>query len=551
MTGENCKHCAISGAERAWAVLTTVCCLYLLLAMPCPAMAELMTADEVVNVRAQPGLCAPRVCRLMPGDAVLARDSVGGWRAVADLSGRPMGHVHAPLLKPPGKDASGRPMTVDTVVNVRAGRGTNTDRVARLVPGRAVLASDNRDGWCAVADASGSPMGFAHAQLLRPVATLTAQADPEKHAPEKKAAPPGPAGPGGWQITVTPSIAQALAYDDNVFFKDMADMESRTSPGLQLEAEDERTTLTASAGLDAFRYRDYDEFDRENLSASLAAKHALSQRLTLGLEGTIKRDHTFLSALEETGAVVEKTPRRSRNGQIQGEYRLDERTGLRLFAGAYDVAHSVNQGRDNHGNSLGASLSRDLDDARLRLILEGETRRHAYATGDQRMSGLLAGPMWRASETLTAKLLAGAQTVRTDLNDNGGPQTDLHPALDMDLSWKGERAGVSLRVLREQTSGSGGENIERTRVIPGATWDFTQRLQGILTASLLHAESEGYRNPSKNRSFSLRPALRYELEDGYLQMAYTYKANENLFTHEYHHGNRVELQMVFEFPNIF
>ena len=80
--------------------------------------------------------------------------------------------------------------------------------------------------------------------------------------------------PGGWKITVTPSITQALAYDDNILFLDVADLESRTSPGLAVKLEDDRTTLDAQAVLDILRYQTHDELDRHNTRLSASARHA-------------------------------------------------------------------------------------------------------------------------------------------------------------------------------------------------------------------------------------------------------------------------------------
>lgn len=526
---------------RAVALVCAACCL-----LPAPnARAGVMTVHDVVNVRAGRGTHSAKVARLVPGDAVLAAEAPDGdgWQAVADLSGRALGHVYAPLLHPFGNGAPGRPATVDAVVNVRAGRGTHNAKVARLVPGDAVLASDEVQGWCAVADASGEPLGYVHAPLLRRVAALDAD--------------PGPATVhdmlpdlGGWKLTLTPSVSQAVAYDDNVFFKDVADIESRTSPGLAIRAEDDRTSVEAVARLDIFRYKDLDEFDRENMSTGLSLTHALSPRLELFLDGAVSRDHTFLDTLEETGDIVDKTPRWTRKGKVGGALLPDERTVVRAWADAHDATHAVSQRRDNHGHALGVDLAREMAGQRFSLLMEAQAARYAYMLGDQRVRSLLAGGRWRPGPTITARALAGFEHTLTDM-PGADSQTDVHPALDASVQWKKERAGLTVGAQQRQVKGTSGENIERSLVWTTASWDVTERLQGLMSARLLYSGSEGYASPSKSRSIFLRPSLRYTLEDGYLELLYSHQATQNRYTSRHQHANRLEFQFVFEFPEVF
>ncbi len=69
---------------------------------------QTMRVDEVVNIRSGPSLGAQRLGRLRPGDAVLAREPVDGWRQVAkpDAPDRPVGYVFATLLHPTADSSS-------------------------------------------------------------------------------------------------------------------------------------------------------------------------------------------------------------------------------------------------------------------------------------------------------------------------------------------------------------------------------------------------------------------------------------------------------------
>lgn len=94
-------HCAVKSGILALAVVL------LMAATAASVRSEearwhTMRVDEVVNIRSEPSLGAQRVERLRPGDMVLAREPVDGWRQVAkpDAPGRPVGYVFAPLLHP-------------------------------------------------------------------------------------------------------------------------------------------------------------------------------------------------------------------------------------------------------------------------------------------------------------------------------------------------------------------------------------------------------------------------------------------------------------------
>ncbi|MEW5773565.1 MAG: SH3 domain-containing protein [Thermodesulfobacteriota bacterium] len=425
------------------------------------------------------------------------------------------------------------PARVEEAVNVRAGRGTSTPRVARLAPGEQVLAGECRDGWSAVSrpDAPGKLLGYVFSPLLKP------------RAAGLEAANPVP----GTEFTLTPSIRVQETHDSNVMFQDVSDLETRASPLLEGRLRTERTSVLLRAAADVLRYSRYNEFDRVNREASLALSHATTETTRLELRGRARSDHTFESALEESGTVAVKNPHHEYALEPAVAYRLNERTEVRLGGEAVANRYPRRAHNDMQTRSGTLALVRALEAGASALLARARYTAAAYDAGTQDTGSLAAGMDWKISETLSWMLSAGPSLSR----DRFGADDETHLGLagESRLRLELERGSVELGGDLGAVPGSGGEDTMRRRLLGNAVLHLTDRLDLTLAGTWYRSRTRGHVRERDNAVVNLTPSLDYALgERSTLRLSYDYTCIDDLEEEVYRQRQRISLSLHLEFP---
>lgn len=144
---------------------------------------------------------------------------------------------------------------------------------------------------------------------------------------------PVPASSG---FTVTPSVALATVYDDNIFVTPSAresDTILRLSPALALDYVTARTTFHLDYGLDAEKYRQHSGLDSWDTRQGglIDLGYEFSRRLRAGVTGTYAETHQPGELTPISGLVLTRTRATSASLRPSLTYRFDPRTSTTIF----------------------------------------------------------------------------------------------------------------------------------------------------------------------------------------------------------------------------
>ena len=244
-----------------------------------------------------------------------------------------------------------------------------------------------------------------------------------------------------FEYGVTPELRLRQTYDDNVYFRDESDFETRISPSLAVAAVTDRTELQASASLDISEYADRTELNTVDQFYQLLGGFAVGPRLQLDVTGTYVVDFTFASALEEEGIIADRDKRKRADFRPRATFRLSPRDRLQLTYGLNNTQYEDRNRRDYLNQDLRLAWIHDLKNERTSLEYLvggsyadfGDRDDSDFDSIDQYTLRGLVGVEHRLTETNTIGIRGGARYThsKSEERENLGsaaPKHQAHPA---------------------------------------------------------------------------------------------------------------------------
>ena len=342
-------------------------------------------------------------------------------------------------------------------------------------------------------------------------------------------------------------------YDDNVFFEGRDDFEHRITPSLALAAVTENSSLQAGASLDIIDYQRLNELDAVDQYYQVLAGLAPSPRLLLDVTGTYVRDHTFRSALEETGIIADRDKREQATVSPMATFRLASRDELQLFYGLNNTEFDDERTRDYLDHDLRLSWRHALKNERTSVVLVvGGSQTDYDDTIDnpgeklkQRTVGGVVGFDHELSEDSTLRLVAGPRYTTSEFRGSERDDKQTVGFLgDAVLTWRSERTTVSMEANQGYLPSTVGENVNRTRVNLTVGYRLTERLGCSLSGYYRYSKSDDVEDKSEDQAFAVRPELNYQLPWRMnLRLGYSYTWTEDKVANETDTRNRVFLEL--------
>jgi len=360
------------------------------------------------------------------------------------------------------------------------------------------------------------------------------------------------------QYTVTPALTVQSTYDDNVYFKEAGDLETRISPVLELGAQTEKAKVQARAALDIWEYKRLNEFDNTEQRYGLSVDLTPSDVWQTGVSGTYVDDYTFVSTLEETGVLADSSRRKQSTVDPYVTYFLDARNSLRGAFSFVKTDYDLDQYPEYrvHGGTLTWShalmnektvffCSAGVSDAKYKQSA-GDTVETTYR--------LVFGWEHPFSETLKGTVSAGPLYTDSDYYRGGTlvneSTTDVF--LDGTLEWKQERLTLSAHVDYDIDHSIYGENITRARIRGTLGYRWTERFRGNLSTAFYRSETDGLLQDEKRQTYSLNPSVSYRLTETIdLRGGYGYTWTENQISDYTQERNKVYVQLAMDWPVLF
>lgn len=157
-----------------------------------------------------------------------------------------------------------------------------------------------------------------------------------------------------------PEISIKQTYNDNINFsttEEKNDLILTVTPILRWNFQTERTGITANSEMDVIRYGKEHNLDEVNQKYSLGYDFRATELLGLNLNGSLIKDTTLDTEMEETGLVLKRTKRHFYHIKPGLSWYMGEKTLLNLTC-AYTSAEYEASGYSDY----------DIYDGTLELV---------------------------------------------------------------------------------------------------------------------------------------------------------------------------------------
>lgn len=373
---------------------------------------------------------------------------------------------------------------------------------------------------------------------------------------------------GAAEHVITSSVRVRETYDDNVFFRDVADFEHLIAPALKLNSRTERAALSATAAWNISEYERHSQLDTVDQSYQLSGGISLTSRTQLELSGNYIRDYTFTEALEELGVVTERSIRTTASVQPSATIELTPRNRIEAVYDFNKTQYRLDRYPDYRAQGLSLTWVYDQMNERTSTIFQLGGTQVDYATGDgdlrqQTWQGLV-GINHRFTETFQVMLQGGARHTESKFpktefifvppyfvttTTRTVRERDTTFILHSHLAWHSERTTVSAQVTRDFVPSIYGEDITRDRVSASLKYRLREHLHCGFTATYHHSETEGLIRTEKRETYAGRSMVNYRFsEHASLELGYAYTRTKDEITGQSDERNHIFVQVSTEWP---
>lgn len=355
---------------------------------------------------------------------------------------------------------------------------------------------------------------------------------------------------------VTPSVKARGTYDDSVLGKGESDLEILLSPALQVVMEGEVASLSFTGRLDAFRYAEHSEYNRENGHAGAELGYSLSERTRLRMGVSWMRDHTVETEYAESGFVTESVPRNLYSVTPGLTVLVSERDELAVDISAQSVDYERAAYTDYRTLGSTATWSHALRNELWRVM--GQASAYLYrfdhpgGKTDQLVLTGLVGLSWRAAEMLEFQMMGGISQTMSSVNLDWGEDMEAKQLTfsgSLSATWTDEVWKLHVAADRSESPSSYGELITRDRLRAVFGRNLSERLYCGMQAAWYQSKTRGLVQDKDTKTYLLGPVARYRLsEDVAVEGGYQFIREENRASDKTTDRNKVYLNLSMDFP---
>jgi len=276
----------------------------------------------------------------------------------------------------------------------------------------------------------------------------------------------------GVRWTLEPQVSVRTEVDDNkrLVAEPVTTLGVVTEAEAALAARTPISALVVTPRIRSARFAGDDGLDSDDQSLDLDARRQ-GERLGLRFAGTITRDTSRTSELDDTGRVDLNVRRMQLLAAPSLSYALDARTTLTSAVSHREVTFQDAGGAglvDFTDRSASAGLVRALSQRTdLTLNLDAARFEAPRARVRSTTTGARAGLRHAWSERLDGGLELGAQRTDRDFPERGVARRAVDTGLQLEgrLAYELERGRVGLRLSRRVTPSASGDVLQRDEVV--------------------------------------------------------------------------------------
>lgn len=337
-----------------------------------------------------------------------------------------------------------------------------------------------------------------------------------------------------------PEISIKQTYNDNINFsttEEKNDLILTVTPILRWNSQTERTGITANVEMDVIRYSKEHNFDEVNQKYSLGYDFRATELLGLNLNGSLIKDTTLDTEMEETGLVLKRSNRDFYNIKPGLSWYMTEKTRLNLTC-AYTSAEYGASGYSDYNIYDGTlELVHTLSKEGATVSAQGGYTHSDYETSNVDNYRLYLGLSYPFTQKLKLTAWAGARYTKSEYEVADFIKYRLVKKTESDRNWGGlgylsltrafTEGSVSVGINRDITSSGLGETIEQDSATLDIDYRFTQFITGRFNGSLSRSKSESEYRDTDQELYHLRPSLSWQIAERVLaELSYQYSKTE-------------------------
>lgn len=351
-------------------------------------------------------------------------------------------------------------------------------------------------------------------------------------------------------------ISIKQTYNDNIDFsttEEKNDLILTIAPILRWNFQTEMTGITANAKMNVVRYGKEHNLDEVKQKYSLGYDFRATELFGLNLNGSLIKDTTLDTEMEETGVVLKRTKRDFYHIKPGLSWYMGEKTRLNLTCAYTRAEYEASRYSDYDIYDGTLELVHTLSEEGATVFAQGGYTYSDYETSDVDNYRLHLGLSYPFTQKLKLTAWAGARYTKSEYEVKELERVYLGTSFyydrlvkktESDRNWGGlgslslTRAftdgSVSVGINRDINSSGLGETIVRDRATLDIYYRFTQFITGRFNSSLSISKSESKYRDTDQELYYLRPSLSWQITERFqAELSYQYSKIEykNINTH--------------------
>jgi len=357
----------------------------------------------------------------------------------------------------------------------------------------------------------------------------------------------------GAESKLIPQISIKETYNDNINFstsKEKDDLIFNITPLIRWNYQTEKSGTTASAEANILKYSKEKNLDKVNHKYNLTHDFRATELFGLNLNGSLIKDTTLESEMDQTGLVLKRSDRDYYNLTPGISLYLTEKTSLNLNLGYSKAEYEDPRYSDYDIYDGTLELVHTLSEEGATVFAQGGYTHSDYETSNVDNYSLYLGLTYPFTERLKLTAWGGARyteseykamelepvylsgtfigyrlVTRTESARNVGWITYLA------LTRAFTHGSGSVSINRDITSSGYGETIERDRATLSIDYSLAEFITGRFSGSWSRSRSESRYKDTDEQLYNLRPSLSWQImEHGKAELSYQYSMIEYMNT---------------------
>ena len=337
----------------------------------------------------------------------------------------------------------------------------------------------------------------------------------------------------GAESKLIPQISIKETYNDNINFstsKEKDDLIFTITPLIRWNYQTEKSGTTASAEANILKYSKEKNLDKVNHKYNLTHDFRATELFGLNLNGSLIKDTTLESEMDQTGLVLKRSDRDYYNLTPGISLYLTEKTSLNLNLGYSKAEYEDPRYSDYDMYNGTLELVHTLSKEGASVSAQGGYTHSDYETSNVGNYRLHIGLNCPFTEKLKLTAWAGVRYTESEYeiresDRNRGWLTYLA------LTRAFTHGSGSVSINRDITSSGYGETIERNRATLSLDYRLAEFITGRFSGSWSRSRSESQYKDTDEQLYNLRPSLRWQImEHGKAELSYQYSMVEYMNT---------------------